>query len=119
MNSHKTIRRSINYVSKYFIFVILSILSFKVFSANEQFLASDNKSYPLYVFIVSKNNKKMNYFQLLGLERAQNISRDVINAAYKRKALIYHPDKGGNTSDFQTLETVFRLFSEPTNITKP
>ena len=47
----------------------------------------------------------------LGL--AKGASPDEIRRAYRKEALIHHPDRGGNTEAFQKLEAAYGVLSDP------
>src|SRR3989338_8447958 len=49
-------------------------------------------------------NEPYGFYRFLGVRR--NASRENISAAYKGKALQFHPDRGGNPEDFKNLQRV-------------
>jgi DnaJ family protein A protein 2 len=51
------------------------------------------------------------YYDLLGI--STNASEDDIKKAYRKKALLHHPDKGGNPEDFKKLNTAYETLSDP------
>ncbi len=53
----------------------------------------------------------MNYYNILGINK--NASADEVKKAYRRLASQHHPDKGGDTSQFQQIEEAYRILSDP------
>lgn len=53
----------------------------------------------------------VNYYQLLQVN--YDASPDHIRKSYKRLALIYHPDKGGNQQQFSQLAEAYQTLSTP------
>jgi curved DNA-binding protein len=53
----------------------------------------------------------MDYYQILGVERTA--SPDDIKRAYRRLAAKHHPDRGGDTAEFQRIEEAYRNLSDP------
>lgn len=53
----------------------------------------------------------MDLYTELGLERSA--SADDIKRAYRREAVKRHPDRGGNTEDFQRLQIAHEILSDP------
>lgn len=51
------------------------------------------------------------HYQTLGV--AKNATPDDIKKAYRRLAGIHHPDKGGDTAEFQKIEEAYRILSDP------
>jgi DnaJ-class molecular chaperone len=51
------------------------------------------------------------YYNTLGV--AKNATPDEIKKAYRRLASIHHPDKGGDTATFQTIQTAYETLSDP------
>ena len=51
------------------------------------------------------------HYQTLGV--AKNATPDDIKKAYRRLAGIHHPDKGGDTAEFQKIEEAYRTLSDP------
>lgn len=51
------------------------------------------------------------FYQVLGVERTA--TADEIKRAYRRLASQHHPDKGGSTAEFQTIEEAYRTLSDP------
>ena len=51
-------------------------------------------------------------YALLGVEKTATAAE--INKAYKRQALIKHPDRGGSTEDFQRLQKAHEVLENPT-----
>jgi DnaJ-class molecular chaperone len=52
-----------------------------------------------------------NYFQTLGLE--ESASDEDIKRAYKRMAMQYHPDRGGDVSQFQEIQEAYDTLTNP------
>jgi DnaJ-class molecular chaperone len=52
------------------------------------------------------------YYQTLGV--ARNATPNDIKKAYRRLAGIHHPDKGGDTAEFQKVEEAYRTLSDET-----
>ena len=53
----------------------------------------------------------MDHYKTLGV--AKNATPDDIKKAYRKLASQHHPDKGGDTSTFQTIEEAYRILSDP------
>jgi DnaJ-class molecular chaperone len=53
----------------------------------------------------------MDHYKTLGVER--NASPDEIKQAYRKLASIHHPDKGGDTSKFQEIQSAYETLSDP------
>ena len=53
----------------------------------------------------------MDHYKTLGVER--NASPDEIKQAYRKLASIHHPDKGGDTSRFQEIQSAYETLSDP------
>lgn len=51
------------------------------------------------------------HYQTLGV--AKNATPDEIKKAYRRMAAIHHPDKGGDTAEFQKIQTAYETLSDP------
>jgi DnaJ-class molecular chaperone len=51
------------------------------------------------------------HYQTLGV--ARTATDDDIKRAYRRLASKHHPDKGGNTQDFQKIEEAYRILGDP------
>lgn len=52
----------------------------------------------------------MDYYQTLGVERTA--TADQIKQAYRKLAAKHHPDRGGNTQDFQRIEEAYRTLGD-------
>ena len=53
----------------------------------------------------------MDYYQTLGVP--ENSSFDDIKKAYRKLAAKHHPDKGGDTSQFQNISRAYDVLSDP------
>ena len=53
----------------------------------------------------------MSLYTLLEVER--NASSDDIKKSFRKKALVNHPDKGGNKEEFQKLQEAYSILSDP------
>ena len=53
----------------------------------------------------------MDHYQTLGV--AKNATPDEIKKAYRRLAGIHHPDKGGDTAEFQKIQQAYETLSDP------
>jgi len=53
----------------------------------------------------------MDHYQTLGI--ARNATTDDIKKAYRRLAGIHHPDKGGDTAEFQKVQQAYEILSDP------
>jgi len=51
------------------------------------------------------------YYRVLGVE--SSASAEDIKRAYRRAASRHHPDKGGDTQQFQEIEEAYRVLSDP------
>jgi len=51
------------------------------------------------------------YYNILGVERTA--SADDIKRAYRKLASLHHPDKGGDTSKFQEIQSAYAVLSDP------
>jgi len=54
---------------------------------------------------------QVNYYELLQV--SPNASKEVIEAAYRRLARIYHPDHGGSTEQMAMLNEAYSVLSNP------
>jgi len=52
-----------------------------------------------------------NYYQTLGVDRTANA--DDIKRAYRRLAAQHHPDRGGDTKQFQEIQEAYDVLSDP------
>jgi DnaJ family protein A protein 2 len=50
-------------------------------------------------------------YGLLGLQ--QNASVDEVKKAYRKEALVKHPDRGGNKEEFQKMQAAYEVLSDP------
>lgn len=57
----------------------------------------------------SESAEGKDYYAILGL--SSDASTDEIKAAYKKLALKYHPDRGGDTEKFQELNEAYKILS--------
>lgn len=53
----------------------------------------------------------MDYYNILGVSKSA--SPDEIKKAYRKLAAKHHPDKGGDTAEFQKVEEAYRTLSDP------
>jgi curved DNA-binding protein len=53
----------------------------------------------------------MDYYNILGVNR--NASQDEIKSAYRKMAMKYHPDRGGDEKKFKEVEEAYRTLSDP------
>jgi curved DNA-binding protein len=53
----------------------------------------------------------MDYYNILGLNK--NASEDEIKKAYRKLAMKYHPDRGGDEKRFKEIEEAYRILSDP------
>lgn len=53
----------------------------------------------------------MDHYQILGV--AKNATPDEVKKAYRRLASIHHPDKGGDTAQFQKIQVAYDTLSDP------
>jgi len=53
----------------------------------------------------------MNYYDILDVPK--DASADVIKKQYKKKALKYHPDRGGNAEMFKKISEAYQTLSDP------
>ena len=53
----------------------------------------------------------MDYYAVLGV--AKNATSDEIKKAYRKLASQHHPDKGGDTTKFQEIQTAYAVLSDP------
>jgi curved DNA-binding protein len=51
------------------------------------------------------------HYATLGVQK--NSTPDEIKKAYRKKAAQHHPDRGGNTAEFQKIEEAYRILSDP------
>ena len=54
------------------------------------------------------NNK---YYKILGVDK--NANEKDIKKAYRRQAVIHHPDKGGDPEKFKEVTKAFETLSDP------
>lgn len=50
-------------------------------------------------------------YGLLGLQK--NASADEVKKAYRKEALVKHPDRGGNKEEFQKMQAAYEVLSDP------
>ena len=53
----------------------------------------------------------MDYYNILGVSKTA--SQDEIKKAYRKLAAKHHPDKGGDTAEFQKVEEAYRTLGDP------
>lgn len=53
----------------------------------------------------------MDYYKILGVDK--NSTPDDIKKAYRKLASLHHPDKGGDTTKFQEIQTAYDTLSDP------
>ncbi len=53
----------------------------------------------------------MDYYSILGVNR--NASETELKKAYKKKAMQYHPDKGGDANKFQQINEAYETLKDP------
>jgi len=53
----------------------------------------------------------MDYYNILGV--AKNASQDEIKSAYRKMAMKFHPDRGGDEKKFKEIEEAYRTLSDP------
>lgn len=53
----------------------------------------------------------MDYYKVLGIEKAA--SNNEIKNAFKKKAMQYHPDKGGDADAFKKINEAYQVLSDP------
>jgi DnaJ-class molecular chaperone len=53
----------------------------------------------------------MDYYQTLGIDPSAD--NDTIKTAYKKLAMKHHPDRGGDTTTFQTISQAYDTLSDP------
>lgn len=68
---------------------------------------------------VAPAKKAMDYlheaYDILGLSDDQALSPDVLKAAYRRKAVLHHPDKGGDPEVFDAITKAYMYLTEVYN----
>lgn len=52
-----------------------------------------------------------NYFDILGIDK--NADQDTIKKAYRKLAMQYHPDRGGDQNKFQEVQEAYDILSDP------
>ena len=53
----------------------------------------------------------MNHYETLGIDK--NATPEEVKRAYRKLASKHHPDKGGDTAQFQKIEEAYRVLSDP------
>lgn len=59
----------------------------------------------------SDNSDDGSYYKVLGHGINRESNFDEIKKAYRKKAMLLHPDKGGNTEDFKILTEAYEVHS--------
>ena len=54
------------------------------------------------------------YYKILEIEKTA--SRDEIKKAYRQKALVFHPDKGGDEEIFKKITKAYEMLQNPKQI---
>lgn len=52
----------------------------------------------------------MNYYSILGLQF--NASQDEVKKAYKKLAMVHHPDKNGDKEQFRKIHEAYKIISK-------
>ena len=52
----------------------------------------------------------MDYYEILGVDK--NSTQEEIKKAYKKKAMIHHPDKGGSEEEFKKVQESYDVLSD-------
>jgi curved DNA-binding protein CbpA len=55
--------------------------------------------------------KLLNYYAILGLSGRKFPNQEEIRKAYRRQALLYHPDKGGDPEKFKQVVEAYEVLS--------
>lgn len=55
------------------------------------------------------NSDDGSYYKVLGSGINRESNGEQIKKAYRKKAMLLHPDKGGNTEDFKTLTEAYEV----------
>jgi curved DNA-binding protein CbpA len=55
--------------------------------------------------------KLLNYYAILGLSGRKYPTHDEIKKAYRRQALLHHPDKGGDPEKFKQVVEAYEILS--------
>ena len=53
----------------------------------------------------------MTYYEILGVSKTA--TPDEIKRAYRKMASQHHPDRGGDTARFQTIQSAYDVLSDP------
>jgi curved DNA-binding protein CbpA len=62
---------------------------------------------------MTKLDESKDYYAILGAEA--DATRVEIDRLYKRKAILYHPDRGGSEEDMKTLNEAYHVLKEQTS----
>ena len=63
--------------------------------------------------MIKKQTTSMDHYSLLNLSPGAHVSQEQIKKAYKKAALKYHPDRGGNPELFKALKNAYDEFMDP------
>lgn len=53
----------------------------------------------------------MDYYKILNIPK--NASAEDIKSAYKKQAMLYHPDRGGDANEFKKVNEAYQILSDP------
>eukprot|EP00930_Biecheleria_cincta_P064299 TRINITY_DN4985_c0_g1_i1.p1 TRINITY_DN4985_c0_g1~~TRINITY_DN4985_c0_g1_i1.p1 ORF type:complete len:584 (-),score=136.06 TRINITY_DN4985_c0_g1_i1:46-1689(-) len=69
------------------------------------------KQPPPFAFLVHQGRSSLGHYDTLGVQRTATPAQ--IHAAYRRRALATHPDKGGSPEDFRRVVAAFEELADP------